>query len=518
MDKEKFEKQVNNPDLEKTTDVHVSNEEEDGERTKNNYSLPRRNLIIAALIGLISAPLYVVFQKILPRLLDPGTISIGAALWLAGMTFFLSNVLSILFPLLVVLFIFKRGKLPLVIITLLTAVMGIQVGQVLHEKQKDIERQKSATQFKKQLKFEDELRSNKIKVKEFDWKNKEGNLVGIVSFKVKEAGTYAPFVYYYPPGEDTYSYFEEGSYDRYLDLVSGEYDFEITFSNQEYAEATDNGSSDPKICLMMEWKISPGTIPTQYKNIFSPGTFIHIEINDQPEYKDSIESCGKLTGVEDMFAANFLDGSKRNWETYTNSNWPIRKSEICGVSVPIPPKEPPYFYPFDPEKQTGIGNETTSGRFWQFSDYQGYIENPPLFADIFENTVMVHYRNPDVAGSGYIAARIEIMCSENLQNYSNQDILQRLKQHLQESEIKSTNGDTGAQEIIKIGKVVEKRMWDKDVLEITFKGGLMEEKQYYLLTTNNYIYLINKQVGSSDKLVQETAEKIFTNIQTTPYE
>ena len=55
------------------------------------------------------------------------------------------------------------------------------------------------------------------------------------------------------------------------------------------------------------------------------------------------------------------------------SNWTVKKSTLCSVSLSLPPKEAPYITP------GSLSENMDGGAFWQFSENDKYSDGHPPF-------------------------------------------------------------------------------------------------------------------------------------------
>lgn len=173
-------------------------------------------------------------------------------------------------------------------------------------------------------------------------------------------------------------------------------------------------------------------------------------------------------------------------------NWTTKKSTLCNVSLPRPPKEAPYI-------TLGSLNENMDGgAFWQFSENDKYSD------DMFTYSVSVFYENPEALGSGYVAGSVQITCSQNKDGLTTDTLLAAYEKKFTD----------GVYQGFKIKSKKEVNKWGKRVWEIKHTGGMFDENNpTYYFATPNHIYSVNRVALSQNNFVKETTEKIFNNLQ-----
>jgi len=170
------------------------------------------------------------------------------------------------------------------------------------------------------------------------------------------------------------------------------------------------------------------------------------------------------------------------------------KSGTCDVKFPIPPKEKPYYQPYDPNRTPSVTEDEGSGRYWQFR-----VGANSLFQ--FTNLETAMFANDEEA-SGYISGAVNVYCVENNDKYDSKQLLNQLNFFLVEGQGK-----------IKIKSANKTTKWNAETYELSFEGGMFNSDQkYYLLATPSNWYLITTVSMSNTKLVQDTAQKIFDNL------
>ena len=157
------------------------------------------------------------------------------------------------------------------------------------------------------------------------------------------------------------------------------------------------------------------------------------------------------------------------------TNWLVRTNSSCNVIFAIPPKQEPYYYPYDPTRRPSVTEDKGSGRFWEYQQSG--------------NNSTVIFKAPTEA-SGFVAGLVSVDCDGVDGNQS------------VESWITSKDG------VIK--DTIE--IWGKMVLHVRYEGG-MDSADYYIFKAKNIIYSVRKLSMSNTKLVKDTTEQIFNKLQ-----
>lgn len=187
--------------------------------------------------------------------------------------------------------------------------------------------------------------------------------------------------------------------------------------------------------------------------------------------------------------------------TQLGNSWDLVTSEACGVVFSVPPKQEPYYFPKSTDTPSvPIGVDIGSGRYWQFSEG----ESSMFF---FTNEASVVHKSDDES-SGYISGGIFVSCAPNTESLTTAELNFQLDSHLI-----SNLANQGAG-VIQLLSTRELQMWDRDVREVRFTGGMFNpDMPYYLFATENYKYLVTKRVHSTTQSVIETTNKIFDELE-----
>lgn len=184
-----------------------------------------------------------------------------------------------------------------------------------------------------------------------------------------------------------------------------------------------------------------------------------------------------------------------NKQAQLPADWTLKKDPSCAVSFPLPPKKEPYYFPFDESVTHNPTKDEGSGRFWYYQSYG----NGGMF--LFKNDAGVILLNPDQAGSGFLPASIQVMCSSNTARYNTSSLVSALEQELGKEETS-----------LKIASKNTVNLWGHEVIVAKIEGGMFTDDLNYLFATDKNIYLVRKIVMSETSIVKETAEQIFNNL------
>lgn len=178
-------------------------------------------------------------------------------------------------------------------------------------------------------------------------------------------------------------------------------------------------------------------------------------------------------------------------------DWTYKQSSICNVKFPLPPKKVPYYSPYDPNRQPSVTSDESSGRFWQFEEYEA-----SMF--LFKTTSRMLYRTPEEA-SGYMSGDVEVICTPNTAGYTTQTLMAKLESDL--------SGGSNSDESVGIKSKRSGTMWGQSVMIIKFQGGMFDNSDHYIFATNKNLYLVRKISQSQSQIVKETTDKIFESLQ-----
>lgn len=191
------------------------------------------------------------------------------------------------------------------------------------------------------------------------------------------------------------------------------------------------------------------------------------------------------------------------------SGWGYKDNGECGVKFAIPPKEIPYYYPVDPNRQPSVTNEQGSGRFWNFPRGGSY---PNVLSKILlpnqeykEATTM--FASPEEA-SGYISQAVAVSCIPNNGRFANNSALTTSLAAEIDKYNKST-GEKGMQaSTYTIRSNTPKTRWNRNVMDLIATEDTTDVS-YTMFVTPKYIYEVKVFGATSDSFVKDTAKKIF---------
>ncbi len=173
-------------------------------------------------------------------------------------------------------------------------------------------------------------------------------------------------------------------------------------------------------------------------------------------------------------------------------NWTRQLNTECGTTFFVPPAQEPYLIPRDPNTlPTATDDE---GKFWIYEDNQSN-----LF--MFNHLARVIFKNPEIPGSGYVSAAVEVMCAENTERYSTESLFVKIQNDLLQNF-----------SVISLASSGEASLWNREVKTAVFKGGTFSNDTYYLFATNSHIYLIRSTGETSNPSVQQVRDSILLNL------
>ncbi len=177
-----------------------------------------------------------------------------------------------------------------------------------------------------------------------------------------------------------------------------------------------------------------------------------------------------------------------------SAEWTLQTTDLCGVTIPIPPKQEPYYsfsYPED-------GAATDNGRFWQFEDQA----ESTLY--LFKKSAMAVFSFESGPSNGYTPGLISVHCADNTSGYTNETLLAAMRDNFQENYPESG---------IKIASVVNNR-WGREVLDVRLSYAESDAVDTAtIFATPQYIYYVYLKSDSSNPGVVDTANKIFEDLQ-----
>lgn len=176
------------------------------------------------------------------------------------------------------------------------------------------------------------------------------------------------------------------------------------------------------------------------------------------------------------------------------AGWTREQSEGCTASIPLPPKQDPYY--IDPGKSANYGVD--AGSWWHLKN-QPYSNPQDKF---FTNETLVTFQKPD-QNNDYIAGLVQIICGPNTKNYTTQTFVDAYSAQY-------TDGTFGDLSFSKIG---EMPMWGRMVTIALIQGGMYDNNSEFYFATPQKIYRIRKISNSTNDFIEKTTERIFNNLQ-----
>lgn len=177
------------------------------------------------------------------------------------------------------------------------------------------------------------------------------------------------------------------------------------------------------------------------------------------------------------------------------ANWRYQQSDACRVSVPLPPKEEPFYIPDNPDTPPAVNDE---GGWWQ---YEAHGSDNPNDA-FFDNQAIAVFKNPDAPGSGYVPGLVQVMCGPNTQRYTTQEYIAAYGKQF-------TDGTFSGLEFVPGSEV---SMWDRQVTPVTITGGMYSGELEYFFATPTTLYRVRTVTMSTNTIIQDTTRQIFEGL------
>ena len=173
-------------------------------------------------------------------------------------------------------------------------------------------------------------------------------------------------------------------------------------------------------------------------------------------------------------------------------DWTRQLNTECGTTFFVPPAQEPYLIPRNPNTPPTATDD--EGKFWIYEDNQS-----TLF--MFNHLARVIFKNPEIPGSGYVSAAVEVMCAENIDGYTTESLFVKIQNDLLQNF-----------SVISLASSGKASLWDREVTTAVFKGGTFNDDMYYLFATNSHIYLIRSMGETSNPSVQQVRDSILLNL------
>lgn len=174
------------------------------------------------------------------------------------------------------------------------------------------------------------------------------------------------------------------------------------------------------------------------------------------------------------------------------SDWTLKKSQTCGVSLPIPPAEEPYIIPRDPNTPPSALED--EGKYWLYEEIE-----TELFA--FNQMVRAIFKNPEAPSAGYVSSAVEVYCADNSDELSTNAFMTQLETDLKDNF-----------SVVTVKEIIDDNKWDRIVKVARFQGGTFGNEQYFLFTTDDHIYMVKAYGETTDPDINAVREEIFAKL------
>lgn len=186
-----------------------------------------------------------------------------------------------------------------------------------------------------------------------------------------------------------------------------------------------------------------------------------------------------------FFFGGFNEGRPR-----LPKGWTYQESKLCGVDIPLPPKEDPYI-------------TVDRQEYWTFQearqDYQGIF---------FPDVAVAMLQNPEKGGSGYVAGAVIVSCGENTHGEIPEEAAARYAAHLE-----NLNQEVPPEARVTLVSKEKTTLWGKEVQVVGLSGGMFTaDDRMYIATTKDMVYFISHPQMSQDAFVRQTTETVFNNL------
>jgi hypothetical protein len=177
-----------------------------------------------------------------------------------------------------------------------------------------------------------------------------------------------------------------------------------------------------------------------------------------------------------------------------NEEWQYRTSKYCEVNVPIPPNKEPFAIPYN--WRTFIFAEHDKGGAWEFED-EVYKHSDDKF---FKWTAIAAFKGgSSLTSIAYDPGFVEIDCGPNTNNYTTKSYY----------EARNKSGEYYLKNI-RVGTVT---LWNREVIEESSADAETNINASYFFATPHYVYRVRKFSLSPLKIIHDTTEEIFNNLQ-----
>lgn len=174
------------------------------------------------------------------------------------------------------------------------------------------------------------------------------------------------------------------------------------------------------------------------------------------------------------------------------SNWTVKKSNTCEITMAIPPAEYPYIIPRDPNTMPSATDD--EGKFWIYEDLES-----DFF--MFNRLNRAIFKDPQNPGAVYVSSAVEVYCMPNEKSLGVNDI----EKQISESLISNYS-------VVKIKESIDDVFWGRPAKLVKFTGGSFGDERYILYATSKRAYVIRAYGSSNDKDLNDVRDFILNTI------
>lgn len=173
--------------------------------------------------------------------------------------------------------------------------------------------------------------------------------------------------------------------------------------------------------------------------------------------------------------------------------WSYQLSNECSVSMPLPPKQEPYYIPESPDTPPAVDDE---GGWWHYESSSTRTDK------FFTDSNVAIFKHPEAA-SGYISGMVEVRCGPNKNNYST-------SQFVEEYSKQYSDGTLSGLTFTNLG---DASLWNQKVARVSLTGGMASGEPEYMFATPSKLYKVSRLNHSNLQIIKDITDQIFQNLQ-----